>query len=275
MQQLVAERSRIMGQGTTMHPGDVAHRIYSGLRNDDLSEVVPLWEDVDGIAAFALIWQKEDAADFVARIDVDVEAVTRVVTELVDLVAAEGRIEVDVVGDDTQMIEIIERLGFRRGKEHTILTWQEIADSVVVPDSGFVLRTVGFDDIDQLVAVHVGSFGGSWTRESYLERMYKPGYNPDDEIVAVDVDGTFTGFTNTWYDDLNKVGYFEPVGVRTDYHRRGVGTILMREGMRRMSERGMTRAMVMHEANDERSGGFYRANGFETLCAISPWERTS
>ena len=223
MQHLVAERSRIMGQGTTMHPGDVAHRIYSGLRNDDLSEVVPVWEDVDGIAAFALIWQKEDAADFVARIDVDADALTRVAEELVGLVAAEGRVEVDVVGNDTQLIEIIESLGFKRGAEHTILNWRQIPDPVVVPDSRFALRTVGFEDIDRLVAVHAGSFGSPWTRESYLERMHKPGYNPDDEIVAVDVDGTFAGFTNTWYDDLNEVGYFEPVGVHTGYHRRGIG----------------------------------------------------
>ena len=54
MQRLVAERTRAMGSGTNLHPGDVAHRIYSGLRNHDLRELVPVWEDGFGMAAFGM-----------------------------------------------------------------------------------------------------------------------------------------------------------------------------------------------------------------------------
>ena len=32
-----------------LHPGDIPHRIYNGLRHDDPSELVHIWEDDDGL----------------------------------------------------------------------------------------------------------------------------------------------------------------------------------------------------------------------------------
>ncbi|RLE13334.1 MAG: hypothetical protein DRJ28_07595, partial [Actinobacteria bacterium] len=43
MQRLVAGRTGVFGVGTNLHPGDVAHRIYSGLRKHNLDETVPVW----------------------------------------------------------------------------------------------------------------------------------------------------------------------------------------------------------------------------------------
>jgi hypothetical protein len=51
MQRLVRQRTDTYGPGTNLHPGDVAHRIYSGLRVRDLDGVVQVWGDVSGIAA--------------------------------------------------------------------------------------------------------------------------------------------------------------------------------------------------------------------------------
>ena len=85
MQHIVAARTLEMGPGTNLHPGDVAHRIYSGLRNDNLADMVPVWQDALGIAAFGIIWPKDDAFDFVARIGIDQEDYGDVLEQLISL----------------------------------------------------------------------------------------------------------------------------------------------------------------------------------------------
>ena len=109
----------------------------------------------------------------------------------------------------------------------------------------------------------------------YAERVRQPGYNTEDELVAVHDDGTFMGFTNTWYDDANKVGYFEPGGVHRDFHRRGVGTVLLHTGMSRMRSRRMTTATVWHARSEERAVFFYVSIGFKVCSTVTGWERSA
>ena len=104
--------------------------------------------------------------------------------------------------------------------------------------------------------------------------MQTPGYDAERELVAEAPDGRLAGFTVTWHDERNGVGYFEPVGVHADFHRRGVGTLLLAAGMARMAEHGLDQATVMHELDDERSSTFYRNNGFEPISTVTRWERS-
>ena len=272
MQRIVSERTHEMGPGTNLHPGDVAHRIYSGLRAYDLAKTVPVWEDVEGIAAFGIIWPKYQAFDVVARAGLDTELLVGIVAEISELTQSNGRVETDVSGGDPDLVAVLTDLGFTSLGDEYAVTGQSLSEPVEVCPSRFLLRSVSSDDVDQLAAVHSSAFGGEWTPENYLARMRQPGYDPAGEIVAVDVDGTFAGFTITWYDELNKVGYFEPVGVHAKYQRRGIGSALLQEGMVRMQARGMTTAEVVHEI-DGPTGGFYRSNGFALLNTTGRWQR--
>jgi hypothetical protein len=56
LQQLVSERTARMGKVSSLHPGDVAHRIYNAFRFEDPSTLVPIWEDAAGVVGFALLW---------------------------------------------------------------------------------------------------------------------------------------------------------------------------------------------------------------------------
>lgn len=71
-----------------------------------------------------------------------------------------------------------------------------------------------------------------------------PLYRRDLDLVAVAENGDFAGFTTVWYDDVTRTGYFEPVGVSPEYQRRGVGKVVMCEGMRRLKRLGGTLATV-------------------------------
>jgi ribosomal protein S18 acetylase RimI-like enzyme len=271
MQLLVAERTRAMGPGTNLHPGDVAHRIYSGLRNYDLDDTIPVWEDSDGIAAFGIIWPKDRAFDMVARVRSDEDDYAAVLTELIGLTATYGPVETEVIGEDKAFADELNSRGFEKVSDGYVFTGQILQPHIEVPESQFMLRSAEMPDVVQLAAVHAGAFGSDWTPESYLRRMQKPGYIALNEIVAVAGDGRFAGFTNTWYDELNKVGYFEPVGVHSEFHRMGVGSVLLHEGMRRMRAAGMTSATVWHAAEDEGATAFYKSNGFEPLNPVARW----
>lgn len=275
MQDLVAERTARMGIGTNLHPGDIAHRIWNGNRMHDKVDVVPTWVEGSRIVAFAVVWPKEQALDLVVDPDLDAAARGQVLDEAIDVARDDDRVEADVMGEDEDLLGMLAERGFHLVEgEGFVLTGQSIDLPVEFDRGPYRLRTVTEDDAGRLAEVHASAFGSTWTPESYRTHMEENlGYSPDWELVAEAPDGTFAGFAEMWLDARNGVGYFEPVGVHQDHHRRGVGRMLIRDGMRRMGEAGMTTATVLHEVDDERSTAFYAACGFEPLYPVTRWEK--
>jgi ribosomal protein S18 acetylase RimI-like enzyme len=273
MQSMVAERTRHMGPCTNLHPGDIAHRIYSGLRRQKLIDVVPVYVDESGMIGFGIIWPEDQAFDVVTRTGLGAQLVTDVVEDLAVLAGNETTVETDVIGDDPYLTAQLTALGFTRGASEYVFTQASLAELVRTESTGFAIRSATYADAEQLALVHSGAFGSGWSPANYEERMHKPGYDPDNEIVAVHADGTFMGFTVTWYDEMNKVGYFEPVGVHRKFHRRGVGSALLRAGKKRMQRLGMETATVWHAAAEDRAVAFYESNGFTMVNPVTRWVR--
>lgn len=275
-QRVASEVSTALGRGMSLHPGDLAHRIYNGLRAYDPKDVVGVWRDADGLAAMSITWPKWSAFDLCVRPDLGDGDLAAVIEGAAELAGPDGRCETDAVVGDTRLVSAIEAAGFaRKHPDHTAVTGRDIPDPIEVPETGFTLRSASVDDVAELVEVHMGAFGGERTVEGYAERMTKPGYDAERELVAVADDGRFAGFAIVWFDKPNRVGSFEPVGVHSDFHRRGVGSALMWEGMRRMADAGMTYATVMHELADPRSSAFYASLGFDRLSVVGRWERVA
>lgn len=99
--------------------------------------------------------------------------------------------------------------------------------------------------------------------------MHIPGYDPLNQIVAVDGEGTSMGFTVIWYDETNRVGHSETVGVHADFHRRVVGSVLLRLRKRCMRAAGMETATVWHSSAEQGAIRFYRSNGFEPVTTVT------
>lgn len=273
MQRIVMERTRVMGPGTNLHPGDIAHRIYSGSRRQNLDEVVPVYVDDDGVACFGIIWPEDCAFDVVTRVGLGSHAVADVVEDLAAMAGGESEVETDVIGEDPEMTGILTSLGFTPGGAEYVFTQAPLSVPIPAEPTDFVIRSASHEDAEQLALVHSGAFASGWSRTNYADRMRKPGYDPHNEIVAVHKDGTFMGFTITWYDEMNNVGYFEPVGVHRDFHRRGVGSALLRAGMIRMRDAGMASATVWHASTEDRAVAFYQSNGFASLNPVTRWQR--
>ena len=274
MQAILMERTRVMGPCTNLHPGDVAHRIYGGSRMHDLDSVIPVFENGAGIAGFGIASPKDQWFDAVTRIGIDEADRMTIIDRVAERAASNGRVGTDVIGNDPVLCSVLSEMGFHPRSADYVFTQQHLDMPVTVPPHDFTIRSVSVDDAPELAAVHSGAFGSRWTSGQYAERMSQPGYDANAELVAVDSDGRFMGFTIMWCDDVNMVGYFEPVGVDKDFRRRGVGSALLLEGMSRMRFRGMTRATVWYAKSEERAVQFYRSNGFEVCSLVTGWERT-
>lgn len=273
MQEIVEERTRVMGPCTNLHPGDIAHRIYSGLRGRNLSELVPVWEDGGMLVAFGIVWPQDRTFDVVVRIGADRSTTVEAVCDIAGTIEADGSVSTDVIGDDLLLAGVLVEHGFAAGPANYVVTEAVLSAPLVQPAVGYELRDATTADAAELAAVHASSFGNRWTPSEYAHRMQMPGYDPRNEIVAVDERGRFMGFAVTWHDKVNRVGYFEPVGVHSDFHRCGVGSALLTEGKRRMLDAEMETATVWHSRTEPGVTAFYARNGFQLRAIVTQWTK--
>jgi mycothiol synthase len=61
------------------------------------------------------------------------------------------------------------------------------------------------------------------------------------------------------------MGYFEPVGVHPDFHRKGLGKCLLFGGLRRLQSEGMTEASVCAESDNPAAIRLYESVGFQKV----------
>jgi ribosomal protein S18 acetylase RimI-like enzyme len=278
----------LAGHGGYLHPGDIAHRFFNGLKLFDLSDLVHIWIDAEGeVAAWGVVYPNHRGFDL--QVAPQVRTTTpELERDAIEMLEAElrSRLEpaedgstdlvVDAFLEDEMRIFHLEELGWSRGIEPYTLTMRlldEIPDIVLPP--GFVIRAAhGTDDAVDLAQVHGSSFGSSWTTEMYVKLMGTPGYDPQRELVVVTPDAEFAAFTVMWFDHRNSVGLFEPVGTGAGYRRLGLGTAILAAGMHRMRVAGMTRAMVMYEDSNPASAALYQSVGFVPTWTILDYRKS-
>jgi ribosomal protein S18 acetylase RimI-like enzyme len=110
---------------------------------------------------------------------------------------------------------------------------------------GFGYRTVGPDDVPERVAVHREVWAPSRvTESSYAQVRAQWPYRESLDCVIESPDGRFAAYCLCWPDDENGVGEFEPVGVRPEFRRRGLGAAVCTFALRRWHEEGGRQAIV-------------------------------
>ncbi len=260
-----------------LHPGDIPHHIYNGLRREDPTELVFLWEDEAGeIVAWTLLDPR--LAGFDPQIDVAIRAshpgLEREVNTwseqaLLALMQERGsdaaHIETDANESDTERVELLESMGYVAQETDVLMLTKRALNEIPVPvlPDGFTIRTVrGLEEAGPVSELHGAAFGSSWTPELYARVMTSPGYNADREFLVVAPNGDLAAFCVTWPDEMNLSGLFEPVGVHPDYRRLGLGRALLRTGMLMMREWGMEHAEVAYGVENPGSGSLYRSEGF-------------
>jgi len=260
-----------------IHPGDIAHRIFNGNKLFDPTEVLTIWEDANGVAAWALAAPRHAGYDAQVRPDLrtpgferDVlmhaEAETRRLMAVHEI--SRQHLDGETYRCDMARATLLAELGWvPDGDPPWVLNRVELSEMAEpdVPD-GYTVRAVrGIEEAGLLGEVHAASFDSTWTPEMYAKVMRSPGYAPEREFVAEAADGSLAAFTVTWHDDLNRTGLFEPVGTHRDHRRRGLGRALLLFAMREMVANGMEYATVVNEGTNDASRALYSSVGF------SPW----
>ncbi len=286
LQRFTARAVAAAGQSGYLHVGDVVHRMYNGQRNENLADLVRIWEEDGQIAAWALV--SPNHAGFEAQIRPDLRVtqprLEQTVIEYGECRTREilgrrgstaGEIYVDAFADDAIRIGHLDRLGWRLGSDTYVLTDRFLADIPEVATApGYTIRAVqGPEEAEAVGEVHAASFGSTWLPGQYRTLMSTPGYAAERELLAVAPDGSLAGFTVTWWDELNGVGLFEPVGVHPAHRRRGLGRSLLAAGMLHMRDGGLQRALVLYEGENPASGALYRGMGFVPAWRILDYRK--
>ncbi|MGD8517730.1 MAG: GNAT family N-acetyltransferase [Anaerolineae bacterium] len=260
-----------------LHPGDIPHHIYNGNKYYDPAELMTIWEDGHGLAAWLLVGPRHKSYDAQVRPDLRGSDLERDVLAYAGERTVELMHRYDIPGDcihadafrgDTARAELLTALGWQLDNEPPYVLNRTVINAIdrpVLPE-GYSFRSAsGIEDAAALAEVHNAAFGVGWTPELYRYVMQSPGYAPERELVIQAPDGTFAAFTVIWYDHLNRTGLFEPVGTHQDHRRRGFGRALIMYGMQQMAAAGMDVATVAHFGHNEVARGLYQS------CGFKPW----
>ena len=148
---------------------------------------------------------------------------------------------------------------------------QEPPAPPTLPD-GFRYRTFGPDDLAERVAIHRDVWAPSRvTEESYVNVMAEWPYRPSLDCVVEAPDGRFAAYCLVWLEDENAVGELEPVGVREEFRRRGLGAAVCTFALRRLYEEGGRHGIV--SCITDPACELYRAVGFRRHATLMGYSR--
>jgi ribosomal protein S18 acetylase RimI-like enzyme len=239
MQQLASARWRDRGPLAGTHVGDLPWRMYQHL--DKLDEVrVQLWLAGDDCVAWGWLWQKDGELDY--EVHPEHPQLAPSVLEWADAEA------VWALETDLAAIAAIERAGYTRDDtrwfEHHVA---ELNRPIAAPSlpPGYLLRTVGPDDLESRVEVHRAAFAPSRVVPASYARVQRawPYRNEHDHVVEAP-DGSLAAFCLCWLDESNRAGLFEPVGTHPDHRRLGLASAACTAALRALQAAGARHAVV-------------------------------
>jgi hypothetical protein len=185
------------------------------------------------------------------------------------------------VGDSRRQ-EILQRRGYTHIAEADEHQWLRDLEKPI-PDhpvrDGYSIRSLG--DVSELPSRSWASWrsfhpdepdenydeGWSW----YQNIQDAPLYRRDLDLVAISPSGEVAAFTTTWYDDVTRCGYFEPVGTVPKHQRCGLARTLLCEGMRRVKGMGATQVMTI--GGESPANGLYNSVLGPVYDLCQPWEK--
>lgn len=134
----------------------------------------------------------------------------------------------------------LERVGYKRCRD-----MGKPLPEVTVPE-GYTVRALRVDDDLALRCTVLGKAFGSpiVSTDVYHVLQTAPGYHLNLDLVAVAPDGTFASFCIVWFDEVNAIGTFEPVGTHPNHRQLGLDKAVMCEGLKRLETLGATLAYV-------------------------------
>ena len=262
---------------------------WHGIENmghGNLERDVFIWEDADGEIGAVLNPEAPGYAYF--QVDpryeskeLDLEMLVQAEQKLAATKSGEQpRLNVFAEKFNEQRQEVFRQRGYKLSdiweRHHSRELSNPIPD-VALP-IGYEIHALG--DVDELPArsflswqaFHpnepVENYGG-W--EWYVNVQKAPLYRRDLDLVVKSAHGEMCSFCTIWFDDVTRVGAFEPVGTAPDYQRLGLGKAVIHQGLHLLKRMGAEMAFVGSGA--EGASAFYTSIGFDRSDLTQMWTK--
>jgi ribosomal protein S18 acetylase RimI-like enzyme len=275
MHELALEQRRELGVRAPWHVGDITW----GLRQHEGREdewTIRTWKQGDRTVAWS--WLKADRGllDFDFRRDR---------LDLLDEILADPDARTTVTyEDDEEVLAALARNGFTEQRDANLnrqgpLMHFNARDLATAPGpaplpNGFRYRTVEPGDLAERVAIHRDVWAPSRVTESSFATVQASWpYRASLDCVVEAPDGRFAAYCLIWLDDENRVGELEPVGVRKEFRRRGLGAAVCTFALRRLYEEGGRQAIVY--CVTDAACGLYESIGFHRHATLVGYSRLS
>jgi GNAT superfamily N-acetyltransferase len=234
-----------------------------------------LWLDGDTLVAWAWVvgWRRPRGLSYELRPGHE---------ELLEELVAWAEPEVTTVrSGDEPSAAVLRRHGFEHDAAAPWLRWNarplDEVEEPVVP-AGYRLATMAeIGDFASRAAAHRSAFAPSrFTDEVYETVRREAPWRPELDCVVVDAAGTVAAFALAWLDERNRVGELEPVGVRPEEQRCGLGRAVSLHALRQLRAAGARAALVGSRGDDEYPGprALYESIGFREAWRHLPFTRT-
>ena len=276
MLELLTEGRKARNGTYYVHRGDLQWWLFY---NDDLTQQwksrVRLWMDGERLTGWSLLspfaWHAFDvyAEPSLRGTDLEREMLAWAVEQLS---ADEYTQTVWVAEDDDFRVRWLTENGFAPREGFMHLLQRSLSGPVTgsrLPDGFHARASRGPADASARAKASHAAFGSSMPIEEYTARTYRfmqsPVYVNEHELFIVAPNEEVAAFCCIWTDDLNKMGYFEPVGVHPNYQRRGLGKGMLLEGLTRLKVEGMTETSVCANSDNPAAIRLYESVGFQKV----------
>ena len=273
MHELALDQRRELGARAQWHVGDVTW----GLRQHEGREdewTIRVWNDGDRTVAWSWLKGARGLLEFDVRRDR---------LDLLDEILADPDARTTVAfEDDAEVRAALEKHGFsepgdiRINRQGAVMHFLacDLAESPELPalPEGFRYRTVEPDDLAERVAIHRDVWAPSRvTESSFADVQAAWPYRASLDCVVETPEGRFAAYALLWPDDENRVGELEPVGVREEFRRRGLGAAVCTFALGRWREEGGRQAIV-YCVSDE-ACALYESIGFTRHATLVGYSR--
>jgi mycothiol synthase len=253
----------------------------------ELMSKVRLWFDNDGILV-AFVWPRgSDQIEVLIR--PNHRRLERQILRQAEAAFAQS-LQAKEVGNDERSFHywsyeqdhvrnaMLQAFGYQRDEDeflaHHRLDVTDAPAPRLLPLGYTVRGFAGESEIQSRVEAHRSAFHPSkMTVEKHRQVMASPTYRQSLDIVCVAADGAIAACTIVWFDEINRVGIFEPVACHADHQRKGLASAVMSEGLRRIHALGGTVAHVMSHREDSPGAHTYRSLGFEMIGRLYQWKK--
>jgi len=246
--------------------------------NDYWSKSIRIWEDDGHIVG--VVFYEDKGSVFIQRHPNYPELNETMLLwaeEHLSIVDEDGvrKIELWINDNDEIKRQLASSRGYEKNDYFEYLRWHDLdeIDEFVFPTDYTISSLDVFENVESKCNTIVKAFNSSGLPlELYRSMQSAPLYNPMLDIVVVYQNEEVAACGTMWFNPNTKACYIEPMATLPEHQGKGLGKIVLLEGLQRLKKLGAKKAYV--GSYGDVVGAFYASCGFTEFERNYPWTKT-